>query len=230
MQNQLQNRIDVFQQKATAFLPVPETDANNEDCHAATVEFEDFDDTENARWDDLEDVYGLPHKSFDQEDGDALPPQRQVIPLPSSLSDVLHHPDYELLVAHELQLRIDQANDALGLLKMAIAKKSLLYRGKVRLAKGSYAAKTRAYDDVHAVQLSIQQSARIYSHARRAMVRLGASADVLSVYAVLLPANCGVSTAVVNPNERGHRYEGMSWIWRIHQGDEADEKGMTECK
>ncbi|THH26719.1 hypothetical protein EUX98_g7467 [Antrodiella citrinella] len=203
MQKQLQNRIDIFQQKANLFLPLPaeEDDAEEDDEDgAAAIEFRGNEEVENARWDcddlDFDEDAALPPSDFQLnlglEDGDALPPERQVLALPS-LSGILHRPEYRVLAAHELKLRIGQANDALRQLRMAIAQKSFLYRGRVRPARGSYSATTRAYSDVRAAQVSIQHAARIYSSARRAMVRLDAPPDVLLTYATLAPGDCALS-------------------------------------
>lgn len=134
------------------------------------------------------------------------------------------------VVKKELKLREGQANDALQGLRMAIARKSFIFRTTVRNAR-SKIMKTRAWDDIKIVTTTVQHHARIYSSARQAMVRLGASEQIMQKYKVLLKEDLRASTIIIDSNVRGERNSSMSWFWSLDvKGDSLDNGLMLECE
>ena len=97
---------------------------------------------------------------------------------------------------------------------MAIGHKSYLYRSNVRLAEGKR-QRTRGYDTVKVVDQQLRMHIKIYTHARWALIRLGADADVLNRFQKLLPEHTNAITAVYKPNAGGQRNKPLSWIWTM---------------
>lgn len=162
----------------------------------------------------------------------ALPVEKQRISLPSSFGSETCAQELKSLAALELELRIGQANDTLGYLRLAIGQKSFLYRTKIRHASGNsgFRKMTRNYMDVHAIKVSIGQAARVYHTCRNAMETLGAPAAMLAQYQVLKPSDVTASTAVMDPNARGQRNNALSWIWHLqHYPSDQDPAWMDEC-
>lgn len=215
-QNQLQKRVDAFELKAAGFMPdLSETNS------------EDAQNIDDSIWDAI-DVYSDPLPGNVYSDENAIPPEKQVLSLPSSLQNPTRNPALAPLVAQELQLRIGQANDNLRALRLAIAHKSFLWR-KRRHTQG-YKNVTRSSSDIRTLSVSVEQAARCYCRARRAMVVLGASEEVLERFRVLTREDCQANTTVIDPNERGHRHDTLSWIWKVNHGDDSDVNWMRECK
>lgn len=157
--------------------------------------------------------------------------EHRAIPLPSSFgaencATVLRH-----LAESELQLRIGQANDALHLLRVAIAQKSFIYRTTIRpnAPTTNYSKRLRSYGDARAVQKSIDSAAKIYSTARKAMEILGASDATLGQFKILKKEDLAASTAVSNPNARQQSKKPLSWIWHQMSASE-DPKFVQESK
>ena len=151
--------------------------------------------------------------------------------LPSSYSvDTIKTTDVQPYAKAELELRIGQANDILHQLRILLSQKSFVMRAKVRDAK-SQSRKTRAWADVHAVQKGVEHQARMYRKVRHAMTVLGATTSTLRKYQKLVPDDLKVSTAIVEPNQRGQRHTRLPWIWTTDvQGDMNANETMTECK
>src|SRR5467141_134005 len=138
--------------------------------------------------------------------------------------------EIEWLRDEELELRMGQANDALHDLRIALADKAVLFRTDVRHAD-SQVATTRAWGRVSALDSSVKKHAQIYSNARRAMIALGAADDILCRYQELSPADLKVSSAITDPNGRGHRNDGLAWFWSMDvPRDTAVNNWMSECK
>lgn len=164
-----------------------------------------------------------------QRDVDGLPAEQQVLTLPSSIPNAATFPELRDVVHEELGLRIGQANDALKQLRLAIAHKSFLYRVRLRpAARKSQRRTARAYDDIKALQLSVEQASRVYSRARSAMEALGADHQTLTKYEVLKKEHINADTTVIDPNEHGHRHDRMSWIWKVGHGGDDDPNWMAE--
>ncbi|KAH9912597.1 uncharacterized protein B0H18DRAFT_889665 [Fomitopsis serialis] len=128
----------------------------------------------------------------------------------------------------ELELRIGQANDILHQLRILLSQKSFVMRAKVRDAK-SQTRKTRAWADVHSVQKGVEHHARMYRKVRHAMTALGAPPATMRKYQKLVPDDLKISTAVVEPNQRGQRHTRLPWLWTTDvQGDMSASETMTE--
>lgn len=159
---------------------------------------------------------------------DGLHAENQAIPLPSSFGADNCAGPLKALAKSELQLRIGQANDALHLLRVAIAQKSFIYRSTIRpnAPTTNYSKRLRSYGDARAVQKSIDSAAKIYATARKAMVVLGATGELLSEFQVLKREDLVASTAVANPNERQQAKKPLSWIW--HQLSDSEDPTFVQ--
>jgi hypothetical protein len=166
--------------------------------------------------------------------GEALGGQRPdltKLPLPSALGwkkmEQLARLD---LVKLELALREGQANDALHDIRLVLIEKAVLFRNDVRYAT-SHAKKTRAWDKVHAVNVTLARHVAIYRKCRQAMVHLGADDDRLEIYQPLNKDDLKATTSVLDPNSRGLRYEGLAWFWSLDvPRDTASNDWMSECE
>lgn len=190
----------------------------------------------DAHWfnqDDTDDT-DIQHDLYHSHDpsSEALAPETISLTLPSSLSREERATRLRNLSHTELQLRKGQANDALHHLRVAIAHKSFLYRARVRknAPTNSFVKRMRSYGDVLAVQMTIDQAAKIYETARSALKLLGASAGTLATYKELEDGDLVASTAVVDPNARGQRQAKLSWIWQtLADKDSPDVMNESMC-
>ena len=204
----LQKRISSWSRKAAEFLQGEE-------------EFEDAPLGDGDEWDDqpaLEEI------SFGAEHPDA--PEQAKLPLPSAMTAGRS----DLQAQQELLLRQGQANDALHAIRIKISYKAGLFRGLVQQSN-SQRTKTRAWDEVSAVESSVRHHARIYSRAREAMVSLGAGPEVLARYQVLRKEHLQARTSVIDPLVQRHRNEQLSWFWKMDaRGDMDGDSWMQECR
>ncbi|KAK7685247.1 hypothetical protein QCA50_011610 [Cerrena zonata] len=154
---------------------------------------------------------------------DATYAEQQCIPLPSSYGKEHCANIIRRMAQCELSLREGQANDALHLLCVTIAHSSFIFRSCVRKnsPKTNYAKCLRSYGNAHAVQMSIDNAAKVYSSAHKAMVILGTGDALLQQFKVLTRADLAASTAVANSNEAGQGKKKLSWIW--HKMSENDD-------
>ncbi|KAK7692299.1 hypothetical protein QCA50_003924 [Cerrena zonata] len=202
----LQNKIDSFITQSSNFIghtdEIPQTIIDSEWSN----EDDEDDDPVDAGVHSTEDV---PHC-------EPVLPELIPLPLPSSFSRDERLGRLHYLTDCELKLRAGQANDALHNLRIAIAHKSFVFRSRIRknATTNGYTMRLRSYGDAHAVQMTIDQAAKVYRTARKAMVLLGASSTMLSNYQVLLKEDLVSSTAVADPNARGQSRNKLSWIWR----------------
>lgn len=220
----LQKLIDDFKTRAQAFVSIasepgvdslPEPDDWTDDLP---------DGQQNP--DGQEDTDGM---VFELSDGHQA--ERQPIPLPSSFGKAACRTRLQGLAAIELDLRVGQANDALRYLRIAIGQKSFNFRTKFRAATGnpSYKNRLRNYAENQTLQMTIDQAAQVYTSSRRAMELLGAPKEILAKFKVLLKTHIASSTAVVDPNARGERNKGLSWIWHTQHDPEEDPAWLDEC-
>ena len=192
-------------------------------------------------WADLEGLdvdYDFPEFSATIIDtsqiDESLPPESRPLPLPSAI--VPDHLDRaaELpeIASCEFDLRQGQANDALHDLRISIAYKSYLYRAGVRNNSPTHSYSTRSYGEVRAAQTSIEQAAKTYRLARKVMVKLKPSNDLLSKYPALQKDDLRASTAVADSNAPGQRSELLSWIWNIPSvpRDGGSAAHLDECQ
>ena len=105
----------------------------------------------------------------------------------------------EDLAKAELCLREGQLNDSLHHIQIALGHKSYLFRNNVRPAH-TQRLKTQAWAEVHAVESTVQHHTWVYVCARKAMIDLGASTDLLDRYKDLRPQDLTVKTSVIAPH------------------------------
>lgn len=246
----LQERIDEFCRKSNQYLPVMQDnpfippDLSEEwvtfdDSEPVNDDLPSFDEDEDGEGDAGEQDEGLPARSTAREEesifiDNALPAEEQRIPLPSTFGRTACAGRLKHLAKVELSLRKGQANDALHALRMAIGQKSFVYRSKIRKGSTSsnsnYKQRLRNSSGAQTLEMSIDQSSKVYISARRAIMKLGASKADKAKYQVLQPEHVHASTAVVDFNARGQRNESLSWIWHVHRAPAEDPTWMQECK
>jgi hypothetical protein len=224
--NKLQTQIEAFTEGTLSFLGEADVEAPEyTDDYEADSDYSD----ESASEADL--LFHTPVHANEQQIAQLrVQPESTPLPLPSSLgtswcSDPLNH----TLVKQEIGLRVGQANDALHEIRIALAHKSFLYRTSVRNAN-SQQMKTRAWDDVHAVQAKVGKHVRVYSQARRALVNLNAPEDVLARFQVLRREHLKISTAVVDVRLPHRSDAALAWFWNLDiSGDTESLSWMAEC-
>ena len=195
--NHLQNQIDEFQEQALKLLPDGLEAGEN---YMADGDWNYGGDVDEDGWESGETTQDRP---------ELLP-----INLPSMLISADALPDFEVVRAKELEIRIGQANDALYNLRAAIANRSFLYRTNMRTAN-TYAKKTRARTAVDSVSETVSKRAREYGLIRRALEALGAPPETLRKYQVLTREDLKADTKVLEENARGTRNTKLSWIWSV---------------
>lgn len=130
------------------------------------------------------------------------------IPLPSTASDLPAR--WKSEIAKEERLRVAQAHEALDSLRSHIAHKSYLYRGNKKLASGKRGRKT-VYGQINTIESSMRLECKRYSLARAALLNL----NVLHKHSELQELTNADTKAVItvwDPNARGQRDKGLSWI------------------
>lgn len=214
----IQNRLDEFHDKAFA-LWAPEDDDDEFDAASSTSSGYSSADSDGA------DDFFLGSRS------EITGSEVTVVVLPSTLGAArCQELGYAYYAAQELELRNGQANDALQGLRLAISRKSVVYREGLRKSK-SKVKKSRSWDEILVLDKSVRHHARIYRAARDAMIRLGASEEDLVKYRVLDKSHLGVSTATIDPSLRGHRNTSLAWFWTMDvEGDIQGHNGMEECE
>jgi hypothetical protein len=229
----LEARISTFHDKAVSFLS--NCDWEPADNLGGLLPY-DTDDATDLDGYDTDDSDGPDHDNpfgptaAGASDAD-VGPERMKLFLPSTVGEEeCRMNGHSFLVKKELQLRVGQANDALQGLRMAIGKKSFLFRTKLRKSK-SKVSKLRSWDSIHLVDKSVRHHAKIYARARQAMVRLGATSELLSKFHILKKDHLKASTAIMDPNARGQRNSSLAWFWSLNvQGDAVNGGLMEECQ
>ncbi|KIM63801.1 hypothetical protein SCLCIDRAFT_116566, partial [Scleroderma citrinum Foug A] len=132
------------------------------------------------------------------------------------------------LVEHELQLRKGQANDVLHEIRLALADKAVLFRTEVRHGR-NYTMKSHTWRKVADLDTVVKRYATVYQRCRRQMIALGADSSILDWYKPLNQNDLTASTAVADPNARGHRHDSLSWFWTIDIPKDTDKNNwMSE--
>lgn len=130
----------------------------------------------------------------------------------------------------EKSLRLGQLNDALQNIRLGLSKKAVVFRQGLRNVK-SKVKKTRSWHQIAQVDSNVRHYARVYTRARSAIVRLGATDEELDRYRILEIADLNVSAARVDPSARGNRDKGLAWFWTMDVASDSDAaEGMAECK
>jgi hypothetical protein len=210
----IQSRIDAFHAKVPLYFVGVELDIQPNDWVAEDAE-------------DLDDADDNPFATSTSEEVDA---ERLPILLPSVIGlEKCIDSGLSEIVKKELTLRQGQANDALQGVRMALGKKSFLFRNNLRKST-SKVQKLRSWTDIGLVEAGVRHQAKIFRRARRALIALGASDDIMKRYQVLKKEHLRTSTVVVDPNARGQRNTSLAWFWSMDiEGDSAKDALMTEC-
>jgi len=158
-------------------------------------------------------------------------PELTCLPMPSSLPRgseqrvFLHH-----LICQELELRKGHANDCLAAVRQILGQEAFQYKKILRNVRDKV-HRTQARSSIQKVHRSLVLQSRIYSRTRLAMKSLGIDPGLLETqYQTLSRSDIHVSTAVVDPNERGQSQMRLSWIWTIQHGVSPTDNHLTECE
>lgn len=222
----LHSRIDTFSSEVSTFLT------------AVTIDEEaDTDEVDNmgpGSWSsgssEAESNPPSIAESATMDDGATIYPENLVLNLPSCLGrNWCSEPGNAKIASQELQLRQGQANEALHQIRIALGKKSFMYRTSVRNAN-SQQKKTRAWRNIHSVDAVVRLQATIYRSARSAMVSLGASDELLARYRKLEQADLVASTAVIDVRLPTRAEATLAWFWNMDvTRDTTSDSWMAEC-
>jgi len=233
----LQEKVDTFQKQAANILQAVDDDEEDSWGDASVREFytgmefdgigEEYEDGTPAEKDPdgtpaEEDTNGSPAE--EDIDGPPADVDAEYIPLhlPSHLGgNWCKENAAEDLLKMELRLREGQLNDALHHIRIALGHKSYLFRNDIRPAR-TQRLKTRAWAEVHAVEATVQHHARVYMHARKAIVNLRADSDLLCQYKVLTRQDLSVKTSVISADVRGQWNKSLPWFWTLDVRRDAD--------
>jgi hypothetical protein len=151
--------------------------------------------------------------------------------MPSSLGqNIVKEAGLETLALQEIELRLGQANDALGDLRVELGHKSLLYRTKLRYSKNTK-GKTRAWKEVNKSSMEVMKHVRRYERARRALVKLGVEDEILQKFQDIKKEDLKMSADILEENRFGQKNTTMAWFWRLGpQGDSVGNDWMQECE
>lgn len=156
-------------------------------------------------------------------------PELATLLLPSTLGqEACERLGYGSHLEKEKKLRAGQANDALQGICVALSKKAILFRG-LREAT-SKTKRNRSWDQIKSTAGSARHHVRIYIRARKALINLGASPDVLAKYQPLTREQLKITAARIDPSLRGTRNSSLAWFWTVDvQGDCQTAEGIEEC-
>lgn len=213
----LRKRIEKFHGRAKAMWPVIGDEEPTEYWHDRVPDFT------GTGSDDEDDSPPATESSLTVE--------RLTIYLPSTIGmQVCVAMGYIKAAQMEKRLRVGQQNDALQNIRVAVSRKACIFRDGIRASK-SKKKKTRSWDHLHAVDLSVRHNTRVYDCARASMMRLNPSNDELERYKPLTKEDLKVDTARVEPGLRGHRGSHLAWFWTMDiASDVEQQEGMRECR
>jgi hypothetical protein len=200
-QNQLQSRIDDFNQKIQNIFSNSNFD---------TINFPSSRPNDNPTSDEWVDDEDYPEKS--------------ILLMPSALGkEECEKIEWEKMMEQELELRIAQASNALEKLRLALGHKAVVYKLGVRKSK-SQATKTRSRSDLNQADATVQKHSKIYQLAYQAILKLNAPDHVLEKFQPLERKDLQVSTDVTEENRLGQRSDVLAWFWR--KGGESFHKDI----
>ena len=158
-------------------------------------------------------------------------PELSPIALPSSIPEGSRHRILlKGLREKELELRIGFTNDALVGICATLGQKAFHYHKGLRVARTKI-HQTPARTSIQAVHRNLVLQARIYSHSRGALKRLGIDPTILaSHYQVMKKTDIHVSATLTDPNRQGSNQLTLSWIWCVQQGIRPTDNYLTECE
>ena len=135
----------------------------------------------------------------------------------------------EILVDQELSLRQGQANDCLHEMRLALVDKSMIFWQDVRHAQ-NYNLMTQAWGQIASMDLTLNWHASLYCQCHQQMAALGTDADILIWYQELHVSDLNVTTAISDPNARGHCDDRLAWFWTMDVPHDTDRNDwMSEC-
>ncbi|KIM60190.1 hypothetical protein SCLCIDRAFT_26835 [Scleroderma citrinum Foug A] len=80
------------------------------------------------------------------------------------------------------------------------------------------------------MDLTLNWHASLYCRCRQQMAALGTNADILIWYQELHASDLSVTTAISNPNARGHHDDRLAWFWTMDVPHDTDRNNwMSEC-
>ncbi|THH17285.1 hypothetical protein EW146_g3490 [Bondarzewia mesenterica] len=88
--------------------------------------------------------------------------------------------------------------------------------------------KTRAWNEVTALEGNVREYAQIYSACRLTMLHLEADDDILTMYKELNPEHLKASTAISNPSKPGYRKMSLAWFWNMDVDRDTEGNGWME--
>jgi hypothetical protein len=133
------------------------------------------------------------------------------------------------VAAEELALRKGEADDCLAELRLSLGHKALLLRTRVRNSK-SQNTKTKSWDAVHRITVTVNKCVRGYGRARAAIIHLGANSQTKERYKKLKKEHLGLSGDVQEGNRYGQKSDKLAWFWRRDGGSDKKDNWMEECE
>lgn len=231
IRRRLQADISAFQEGTAYYIDslelVLHDDQDDSDMTEGDKDASDMED-DFSLWDDDSESA---EDSADSAEVDACHPEDVSLALPSSFGvAACNAAGISAQVDQEMDLRIGQANDALHQLRVLLGHKVYLYRTSIRHNK-SQKGKTRAFSSLGRVQMSVRDEHRVYAHARRAMIKLGASSDLLARYQLLTSKDLKITTAAYDPSVHAQRSSKLAWFWKMDGARAVNESSwMKECR
>ena len=157
-------------------------------------------------------------------DIDRHAPEHQGIALPSNIGwSYLAQHNLQHLATQQRKLEVGVMNDALQRIRVGIGYKSLLYRTKVRGARG-VRDRLRSFDEIHTTEEGVKRHVRIYMRARSALPKLynpkcdkdlTALSDLLDKYKPIRREDLRAETTLVESFMSGQRDKHASWLWHF---------------
>jgi hypothetical protein len=221
----LQSRIDAFQRKTTFLLNGHDVEEQDWEEHN-TMSPDDV-----GMRDDSQDSSSDEEGTEDEEDCDPILAENASISLPSTIGkEACIRVGWIEMASQEMELRKGQANESLEKIRFALGHKALLYRTRVRKAKGQK-AKTRTWGAIRHADMALRECVRSYGRARRALVNLGADNETLAHYQEIRREDLKLSGDVVEENRFGQKSDALAWFWRMgDQNKEQKDNWMSECE
>lgn len=216
-------RLAVLQFKAGVLPSTDSTGAIPDD----PPDIPDYDDEEPA---------AAPAQGSD-DDENQVPIENQLISLPSN-ANVRGD-----LRSIELKHRITQAKVHLNRLRDLVADMSFQYSHVMRAAPNK-GVRTRSRTAIAKMRLEVRLAAKKYRRCRARIASLGADADTLNTFRLLLDEDLKASTAMLKPNMPGSTQLKLSWLWYTSTGHlpaaghdqyldtatEVDSSTLLECE
>jgi hypothetical protein len=235
--SRLQDKVDAFQQQAGSMLSSVSNDTDDSwgDDYTREIytgaEFDGVGEEDDDRYDLAAEEHSQLQSLRNSPPDGRINAEHISLHLPSYLGrSWCDRNGAEDLAKSELRLREGQLNDSLHHIRIALGHKSYLFRNNVRPAR-TQRLKTRAWEEVHAVESTVQHHARVYNRARQSMLDLGADTSLLDRYKVLERRDLKIDTTVIAPDVRGQRNKSLPWFWSMDVQRDADVgEWMNDCR